>query len=473
MLTKVMMGAALVLSSGAQAEGLQSVDNFRYDEHDALPGTMSLPDPAVNGRPQLGEKNVLVTVTNWQGENTLDKTKIEKHTLSTDVDSLRSYITAASKGKLTLNGRVVSYTSGPRPQGCKPSGQVNQISLATAEGLKAAAANGIDPKSVDYWINVIDCHGGASAWMPGNTMGVYGMAGGPHVYKHEFGHNLGYAHGSTYTRCPRSGDIVNAPTGCSMVGYGDTGDSVSGGGTLYPAFNRWYSGWLDDKQAATIKSTGLYRLGVLGGSGPQLYLIERPGDGARTVNYLSLEYRKPTIFDDFEETDNRVNGVWARFSTIVYYNNFIMNTQLDGTPETATTADPALLPGKILKDEPAGITVAVCSASDKEATIAVGVSGESAPSCDVPYLSTPRESAVTGPAPIFSGGTALLGSTVVVITAGNPSDVLATTKSDDKGNWSVRSKELKGGTKWIQVGQALNGQPTKWSEPQSFHVRWE
>ncbi|WP_322616026.1 transposase [Pseudomonas sp. BIC9C] len=446
-------------------------NDFAYDESDAIPNDLPLPDVGINQRPVLGVKKVLVSVVHWQDGDTLNYPLIEKHTLSDDPDSLRSYILAASQGKLTLNGQVISYTSGPRPDICK-SGTPMPMALATSEGDKAARANGLDPDNFDFLINLIDCGGNASANRPGRTIGVYGQSLSPHVYKHEFGHNLGYAHGSTYTKCAKNGETVKAPAGCTTIGYGDTGDPVSGSGTLYPAFNRWYSGWLDEAQATTIKTTGLYRLGVLGDSNPQLYLIDRPGNGARTRNFLALEYRKPTAFDNFPPNDNRVTGVWARFSTLVYYSSYMINTQLDGTPETATTADPTLQSGRTLVDEDAKIKVKVCSTDANGASIAVSVEGESLPDCDTPFISAPQQDWVTGPLPMFSGSTSVPNATITVISFGNPAKVLATSKADELGRWSVRAnKEL---DTWrtisIQAGQALNGQPAKWSEGRSFHV---
>jgi hypothetical protein len=465
---------SIILAGCAQPESVllnsPPFNDFEYHENDAIPNDLPLPDAGINQRPVVGVKTVLVSVVHWQDGDTLNDPLIEKHTLSDDPDSLRSYILSASQGKLILNGQVISHTSGPRPDICK-SGTPMPMSLATSEGDKAARANGLDPANFDFLINLIDCGGSASAYRPGRTIGVYGQSGSPHVYKHEFGHNLGYAHSNTYTKCAKEGETVNAPAGCTTIGYGDTGDSVSGGRTLYPAFNRWYSGWLDEMQATTIKSTGLYRLGVLGSSNPQLYLIERPGNGTRTRNYLSLEYRKPTVFDNFPPDDNRVTGVWARFSTLVYYSSYMINTQLDGTPETATTADPTLQPGRTVVDEDAKIKVKVCSADTNGASIAVSVGEETLPDCYTPHISTPLQGAVTGPFPIFSGRSLSPGNTVTVISFDNPDDVLATAKVDALGNWSARSsKELRMGTRWVQAGESLQGRPTKWGEGRSFRV---
>lgn len=355
---------------------------FVYDERDAIPNDVPLPKPGVNQRPVVGVKKVLVSVVHWRDGDSLKNDLIQKHTFSDDPSSFQNYIKAASSGQLILDGTVIFHTSGLRPDLCK-SGVPLPMSLALSEGDKAARAKGLNPADFDYLINIIDCGGGGTAFRPGRIMGIYGQAGSSHVYNHEFGHNLGYAHGKTYIRCPSAGDRIDAPTRCTTIDYGDTGDSVSGGGTLYPANNRWYSGWLDASQAVVISRSGYYRLGVLGAPGsenPQLYLIK----GSGTPSQLALEYRKPTPFDNFPPSDNRVNGVWMRYTSMAAS---LHNTQLDATPETASTADPALAAnGRYIFDAAAGITVRVCRTAPTYAEIAVGVNAEPGPSCIRPTM---------------------------------------------------------------------------------------
>lgn len=448
----VMFCVASILAGCMQPDG--RFNDVMYDERDAIPTDVPLPKPGVNQRPVVGVKKVLVSVVHWQGENVLNTPLIEKHTLSTDPDSLRSYILAASNGKLTLEGQVISYTSEhPRPELCNaPSSQ--RISLATYVGAEAAQAHGLDPANFDFLINVINCGGGASAFRPGRIMGIYGQAGSPHVYKHELGHNLGYAHGNTYTKCPKEEDIVTAPTECTVIGYGDSGDSVSGGGTLYPANNRWYSGWLDNKQVAVIERSGLYRLGVLGQEGPQLYLINRPG---LAPAQLALEYRKSTPFDNFPPTDNRVNGVWVRYTNMA---GFVQNTQLDATPETASTADPTLTLGKVLKDEAAKISVAVCAAPATAAVIAVAVNGEPLPGCRMslspPTIQTPVAGAPATPNPIVFSGTSLPGAWIAVSYRKLGDNwTLSRVTADATGHWEAPLPSLPAGKYNGKVNQAV------------------
>lgn len=456
----VMLCTASILAGCA---GSHIPDNeFVYDERDAIPNAIPLPKPDINQRPVVGTKTVLVTVNHWQDGDALNYPLIKKHTLSSDPDSLQSYLHAASAGKLTLTGQVIESTSGPRPDQCK-GGSPMPMALAIAEGKKTAQAHGLDPEQFDYVINVVDCGGNASAYRPGRLIGVYGQSGASHVYKHEFGHNLGYAHGNTYTKCPKEGDTLTAPTGCTVIAYGDTGDTVSGGATLYPANNRWYSGWLDNKQVAVIERTGLYRLGVLGQEGPQLYLINRLG---LVPTQLAFEYRKPTPFDNFPPTDNRVNGVWVRYTSM---GGYLLNTQLDATPETASTADPTLTGNIILKDEEAKISVGFCSRSDQGAIFAVAVNGEALPGCFTalppPNIQKPVAGAPAAQNPIVFSGTGSPGAWMVIgyRKSGESKWNVINTVADATGVWSSTLAQLPASKYEGRVQQVMGLNPSQYN----------
>ena len=417
-------------------------------------------------RPVTGTKRMLVTVTHWQGERVLDRDQVELHTLSTDPNSLRSYILAASGGKLKLEGRVVEATSGPKPEGCS-------MSTSIAEGRKTAEKNGLNPDDFDYEINIVNCGGGALAFTPGRHVGVFGKAGSPHVYKHELGHNLGFRHGGSLIGCPRNGASVSAPVDCTYVEYGDTGDSVSGGGTLYPAVSRRYAGWLDDGQATTITRTGLYSLKVLGREGPQLYLIKIPethSPGGAYYPLLSLEYRKPTVFDNFPENDNRVNGVWMRYAR----EQGVQNVQIDATPETPRTNDPTLLTGQTFEDSSGKVKVLVCSAGPDEAIVAVALDGAGFPYCTTtvpaPVIAVPLEGASTGKQPVFAG-TAWPGARIEIVNASKPAEVEGTAIADGNGNWSVYSLSVHDvGSYSYTARQTFGGRTSVLSGNRSFKV---
>ncbi len=397
-----------------------------YDPDDMVISTdPELLTPSIK-RPITGVQKVLLVVGHWSGEPGLDSGKIAEQTFSTHWNSLRSYILAASGNKLKLEGTQIEADFGPKPATCSASGSLDA-------GRKAARAQNIDPAGFPFLFVAVPCGGGAIATVPGNWIWVKGMPGSPHTWKHEFGHNLGYPHGGTYTKCPVSNDVVQAPEECSPVGYGDTGDSVSGGGTLYPAINRWFSGWLDDSQAAVISKTGLYRLGVLGKEGPQLYMINRPTE----PQLIALEYRQPTPFDEFSPNDNRVTGVWIRYSSL---NGTVRNVQLDASPETATTNDPTLQPGRTLEDATAKIKIKVCATDKAGASLAIAINGQGLPYCTTtvvpPLVMTPEQNATTTLKPLITG-TARPGATIKVAEAATPETFFATAIADVQGRWSI------------------------------------
>ena len=345
---------------------------------DAILTDIPLPKAGVNQRPVVGEKTVLLVATHWLDSKEVDMRKLYADTASEEPGSYSDYLKQSSMGKLTLKWTTISVRiDKPYPQ---------NFSGALSDAEEAALKQGYDQKSYDYFFVLENSVSGGQAYMPGRALIVRGQykghhRGGHYIWAHEFGHNLGFNHGETYTKCPKDNDTVFAPDQCEIapaIPATDTGDPVSQGRGLYPANYRWYASWLDNSQVAVIERSGLYRLGVLGQSGPQLYLINRTG---LTPRQIALEYRQPTHYDNFPPTDNRANGVWVRYTTM---GGTVKNLQLDATPETATTSDPTLQPGRTLVDDSAKIKVKVCSTDTSGASIAVSVGGETLPDCDPP-----------------------------------------------------------------------------------------
>jgi len=409
--------------SGTAVSGMNSNttdDGFGYRDDDAVPSEDLELNAAISQRPMVGKKKALLVVGHWNNGYRFDTAKLWKQTFSDDPLSFRSYIRAASGGKLLLEGQMISAEFGIQTCGL---GAVWRLGDAAAKAQNIA---------YDYLVTVVDCGGGASAYVPGNTMGVYGAPNTAHVFNHEFGHSLGYHHGGTYINCPKTGVTVFAPEQCTVIGYRDTGDSVSGGNTLYPAHNRWYSGWLDDSQAAVISQTGLYRLTALGTPGPQSYVINRP----TSPTQIALEFRQPTPFDGFSADDNRVTGVWIRYTNM---GGTVSNIQLDATPQTASTNDPTLQPGQVLEDTTAKVKVAVCTADKAGVTLAVAFNDVRLPDCTTtvpaPTIDTPAQNAQTGFKPVIAG-TGWPGAVIQITDAQNPNTTMTTT-ADAHGRWSI------------------------------------
>jgi hypothetical protein len=379
----LMLCAALTIAGCAPPEKVKPSAKAESDlidyTRDAIPTGVPLPKSGVNQRPVLGPKTVLLSVINWKGENTLDKRVFEQLVLGGG-ESLKTYVDVASVGKLTLTGQAIAHTSSdPRPDICK-SGSPFPMALAIAEGDNAAKANGLDAANFDYMINVIDCGGGGQAYMPGRVINSYGDAN-VHLFIHEFAHNLGFDHSHTYSGCAKNGNTVTAPNGCTTTGYGDTGNPVGGGfSVLFPMHYRWYAGWLGKTRVQNVDRSGRYLIGRSSASvspttPPQLLLINR----TTSPTQIALEYRGNMMFDSYPPGDNRITGVWVRFTTMA---EIVATQQLDGTPGTETTSDPTLQPGQILRDEESGITVMVCGPSGDNAAVAISLKNEPMPHCN-------------------------------------------------------------------------------------------
>ncbi|WP_223442665.1 transposase [Pseudomonas sp. BF-R-19] len=410
-------------------------------DDDAIPTNIPLPQVGVNQRPVVGEKKVLLVAAHWQDSNEIDMQKLYADTASEQPGSYSDYIRQSSMGKLTLKWTTITARF------AKPYPGYSQVYLDAEE---AARVQGYDPEEYDYLFVVENGPGGGQARMPGNKLFVRGSFQGYYIFAHEFGHNLGFNHGETYTKCPKDNDTVFAPDQCEITPARpatDTGDPVSQGRGLYPANYRWYAGWLDNSQVAVIERSGLYRLGVLGQTGPQLYLINRTG---LTPSQIALEYRKPTHYDNFPPTDNRANGVWVRYTTM---GSIVNNVQLDGTPETITTHDPTLQPGRTLKDDTAGIILHACTASADGATVAIAINGEDTPACPVagkplvaPEVLTPTPGAPATQNPVTFTGTSIPGAKITLNYAqdseNNGTEVAI---ADSTGNWRITLTPLTSG----------------------------
>ncbi|WP_212625644.1 transposase [Pseudomonas sp. PP3] len=435
-------------------------------DNDAIPTDLPLPLVGVNQRPVVGEKTVLLVAARWPGDRELNMQALSEGTFSGQPGSLSDYLLKASMGKLTLKGTTIKVdlpASTPPPNGF--NGEI-------AAAQEAARAQGYEPNQYDYfWVVHDNGIGGAQGQMPGYKVVVRegpSRYGRNYIWAHEFGHNLGYSHepafgGSfwSYINCKVVDNAVNAPANCDTSRAGDYGNPVQRPHditSLYPANYRLYSGWLDASQSSVISQSGLYRLGVLGGSGPQLYLIDRKTSSG--PQQISIEYRKPTPpYDNFSASDNSVNGVWVRYTTM---DRIVSNVQLDGTPETATTSDPTLMAEKTLKDEAAGVTIKVCTTADAGAMLAVAMNGETLPNCVAPLtpptIQIPDAGAPSAQNPITFSGTSRPGALINVsyrIAGGNNwKDVKEV--ADATGKWQAKLPDLPpanyNGQVWQTIG---------------------
>ncbi len=194
---------------------------------------ISVPDPRI--RPVLGNRKVLLVVGHWAGSAPrLDADNIYAMTLG-DGLSLRTFVQRASQGKLNLSGVMIKDVDfGERT--CN----ANEIVSAARRG---AQQQGVDPGAYDFIFVALSvgCGWGGMAVMPGNW--IIGQTMSLDMWAHEFAHNLGAAHGASFTHCPVDGSQVLFPEDCTRIAYADTGDSAAAAGRV--CFRRRYVGMRD------------------------------------------------------------------------------------------------------------------------------------------------------------------------------------------------------------------------------------
>lgn len=412
--------------------------------------------------PVLGPKRVLLVIGRWSNGAGPDVDAVRDQVFSSDPRSLRSFVTAASGGKLVLNeARTLVADFGARPQGNCDSSDMR------ARAAKAITDDGLSSTDYDNLYIVVSCQGGANANMPGNTALFFGVGTSTHAWLHEFAHNIGIDHPSTYSNCPQTGNAVYAPAGCTTTAFSDSGDPVGGGQGLYPAIDRAFAGWLDEGQYAQITHTGLYLLAPLGTTGPNLYTV-RLGDSQR---YITLEYRQPVPGYGFSGEDDRNRGLWVRYSTV---SGHVSSMQLDAGGANPPGSAPTLAPGKMLVDEADGVRILTCAATADGALFAIALQGAPLPSC----TSAPDAPVITGPVngtsvlhqPLVSGN-GVPGATVTVVPAFQPQTVLGRTQVDAHGHWQLQpTQTFAAGAFSVSSRQSLLGRDSGYSNNQSFSV---
>ncbi|UVL78848.1 hypothetical protein LOY24_01520 [Pseudomonas putida] len=440
---RLLTSLVLAVSLGCAAVNASAGNDDFLDDVEALPASKVFTNGEMPKFPVLGKRRVVVVVGQWSNSSNVDPAVIRQQLFSDDPRSLRSFVLASSDNKLSLEEfKLLTPSFGEKPSGNCSNGDI----YPRAE--RAIEAAGLNQHEYDQLIVAVACQGGANAGMPGNRMILFGQGGSSHVFLHEYGHNLGVDHPRTYANCRRSGDTVYAPEGCAVSSIADSGDPVGGGTGLYPAVNRAFAGWLDERQSSEITKTGIYKLSALGEPGPQAYAIRRPGKN----EYIMLEHRQANPPYDFPAEDNRSIGVWVRYSTV---GSNVSSILLNANPEDTTFAKPTLLPSRKLIDEAAGVKLHVCITSGKGRFFAVSVNNERLPDCTatpaVPLVTSPEQGQDVLIAPVFAGS-GIPGASIEI----GISDKTASTIVDAQGHWRFVDNEIRPeGEYSFRVRQAL------------------
>ncbi|MFV3328552.1 hypothetical protein ACNFG0_19060 [Pseudomonas sp. NY15372] len=415
--------------------------------------------PPIPSRPVLGQQRVLLVVGRWADGSTTDPKVQWNQVFGADSQSLRSWTLASSMGRATLDpvqtpdgNQMLIADFGERPTGNCGSSDMH------ARAREAAAKVNINREDYDYLFVAVKCQGGALAAVPGHTITLFGQGANAHVWRHEYGHNLGTSHPGMYINCPVADGSLQAPEGCATRATNDPGDPTGGGSTHYPGITRAFAGWLDHTEHGLFTTTGLYSLTDLGAPGPQLYLFQSPQDN----RYLSFEYRR--------DADVPANGgIWIRYSHI---GGSVKSVLVNASPTGNDLKQPQLKAGQVFTDTQAGLKVKVCSAN-QNATLAVALGDDPLPACDgvaVANLKTPTHNGTATQYPMFTG-TGIPGAQVRVAQSSNPQNILATTHVDARGEWRVLAeKELPVGRYSVSTMQFVDGKRSSWGANIRFVV---
>ncbi|HEV3474744.1 MAG TPA: hypothetical protein VG602_05225 [Actinomycetota bacterium] len=184
------------------------------------------------------------------------------------------------------------------------------------------------------------------------------------VIAHEIGHNLTLHHSGDLD-CTLNGLRVSLAGSCVHDEYGDFFDVM---GSSYDHFNNFHKAhlaWIPGTNVTTAAS-GDHVLTPMETSCTSCTQVLRIPRGSE---YLYVEYRQPSFFDDFAPTDPVVNGASLRLGPD-HSVDYQRTRLIDAKPFTNTSLDAALPVGSGFADG-TGIHVETLSATSSSLTVRV------------------------------------------------------------------------------------------------------
>lgn len=314
-------------------------------------------------------KKVAIIPFNFQNDTrqplTVDQIRAR---IFTDTSSMNAFYKEMSYGQMAIQGRdrtdgdVYDWVTIPVNGGdCAYN---NWVSLAN----KALANKGV---SLTGYTNLQYIFPGAAsgcgwsglAYMPGSISWVRVEAVGAGISGHEFGHNVGFHHASSYG-CAVG---TNTTGTCTPSEYGDGNDVMGSGSARHTNNYNKARFWLDPAQVTTVSQSGTFTLEPTEtvGTGVKLLRIKRPfavGTSLITDGYYHLEFRTPIGFDSYLGTSAQANSVFIRL---------VRDYTTGGASKTYSVATVPV--GQTFTDAEAGITVKTLSASASGATVEIGM----------------------------------------------------------------------------------------------------
>ncbi len=157
------------------------------------------------------------------------------------------------------------------------------------------------------------CSWAGLATLNGSTSWVRAQYLNTLVSGHEFGHNFGFHHASSYG-CA----VANSTSGaCTPSEYADRHDIMGNGSARHTNNYNKSKFWIKPEQIVTVTNPGTYTISPIETNTAEVKVVrvKRPfmaGTLNFTDGYYHLEYRTRVGFDNYATTDPVVNGVSLR-----------------------------------------------------------------------------------------------------------------------------------------------------------------
>src|SRR5262249_17764485 len=254
------------------------------------------------------------------------------------------------------------------------AGQCNWSSWGDAADT-AAQNDGVNEANFDNIVYVFPgvqgCGWSRLAYLPGTRSYINGNFI-TLVVAHEFGHNLGVHHASSYN-CSANGKRVPISSSCTSDEYGDPFDTMGNiAAHQMNNFHKGQYGWWGPSNLQTVMQNGTYNLSPIESSSSGLQCLRIPRGATGT--YFYLEFRQPmSPFDNFSTTDPVVNGVTIRVAPD--FSQIVQSHLIDTTPDTSFYSDSALALNQSVTDPANGITITTTAVSSSGATVQIAFGG--------------------------------------------------------------------------------------------------